>query len=712
MSVAVPASMPPGVGGSAGANYQNLNSAINIAIFGGRYRQAPAYLILEDDMIAQLSGQFGISPERFTTVLGRVTANTLHWSDRNPYFGHLAQLDAWNRRGRVEHPPFSALLCVLSLAAERMQEDENYSALNYYERLFEILGISDQTRKNKLKSNASSTLKFWESLNKWLAENDYEFGRPTAKAVNGWRYASYALSQALIREADRQRLHGLFTEFGLSPHEQASEPELSLYLHEWMGGPGPSVWLKKIWAVPDLRPRVAAAARAELENWDGADVIDATGGMVRRTLSWAAQLVTFPRPELRLYLTTAHIDAAPRLSLEAAASRAAVEAFSECDEGIRLNPVSTGEFSVLEPTRGIALSALMLASFELEDSSGKLTLKRTARHIVPLAKLDTGPYYREVSRAALLRRHLILCSDGWKERVEAHLRQYALPSYTGFAAQELSGLPEGWALFTNVEIVRAAEEASNDLQMLVPLAEGAALEIAGGLKLGHGLWHSEAPPEIGAVVERGPITVQIRERSVAGTDRIVARGQSSDRAAKLPLSGLSLPPDNDFVVVVADNGRDQIEGALSLRSADRPRPLRSSDTPELAYYLSPQNQSGLDSASGQASAPEGALVVRGMKIELTGRPQRDWLASCKPEPLVILQRIERDGEEDDDDDSPPPRYSFRRFVDTSGACIQRGYHHWICEPFEAGEARNAPKRMTCQNCSTTVLTHHRVRYDR
>ena len=65
-----------------------------------------------------------------------------------------------------------------------MRADEDHSAQNYYERLFEVLGVSAESRKTSLRANARSTRPFWLALNFWLQEHDFDFGRPTAKRIN------------------------------------------------------------------------------------------------------------------------------------------------------------------------------------------------------------------------------------------------------------------------------------------------------------------------------------------------------------------------------------------------------------------------------------------------------------------------------------------------------------------------------------------------
>ena len=88
---------------------------------------------------------------------------------------------------------------------------------------------------------------------------------------------------------------------------------------------------------------------------------------------------------------------------------AAKLAFGECQNGIYLSSAAGADFAILLPTNDIALVPLMAASFELrEPRSGRLYAHQP-KPIIPMLKLPGGPYYREVSRASLFSRHMILC---------------------------------------------------------------------------------------------------------------------------------------------------------------------------------------------------------------------------------------------------------------------------------------------------------------
>ena len=683
-------------------DYEALNQSINEIFFDGRFRSAPVYLDLEPETAEKLADHFNVPSTQFEDAFARIVAFRLTWDKANPYSWYLGELEAWVALDRYEPPPFSALLCILSLAAERMRQDEVFSAQNYYERLFELLKITDLTKKNKLKHNAKSTLQFWKALNNWLAETDFEFGKPTAQQINGWEYASYALSQALVRTADCKRLHGMFIQFALSPHEKLSDPEIKLYLHEWMQGTSPGHWLKKLWSNTDLRPRVVAAARAELENWDGSDAPIDGSGSSHRALKFAASLLTFPRRRLDLFLSASNEDEdkSRLLKLQPDSPQAATQAFSACGTELCLAPNPTGEFFVLEPRRKIELNALMLASFELRDTSLNLKLTRDVRPIIPLLKSEFGAYYREISRTPLLRTHLVLCHMQWEPRVAAHLALHARPGFKKLTAQELPGLATDWILFSGVEIIRISESESPELQPLIPLSEGAVLEMVGGLRLAQNLWHSHAPPDITAAAERGPVTIELREATISTQNNIIARAESSSSVCDLFLSKTLVQDDSNLTAVVVQSGRDKKESALSLRSADKPRPPITVGSGDIVYRLNPNKPASLLSAGSQVSDPNNELVLRGMIIE-------KFNSNTTSSPECSLETLNYQGEAESEESNISSAYGMQKIGAGLNLCTLNGHHYWLCEPFQPGDHVRDAKWMTCKFCKNAVLARNR-----
>lgn len=674
--------------------YPIVNQAVNEVVFDGRFKLAPVYLDIEGDVESDIAARLGLKPEDCLDAIARSVAATMRWEASDPFIWHAAEWTAWNELGRLQPPPFTALLAVLSLAAERMRADSEYSAQNYYERLFEVLDVTTEGRKSALRQQAKSVLPFWHALNHWLAENDFEFGRPTANQINQWAYVGYALSQALVRDADRKRLHGLFADYGLAPKEILTTAEMSLYLHEWMGGSSPSAWLKKIWASPELRARVAEAACSELEAWEGASEVT---GQARRRLTWAAALQDFP-PRLRLLLSASmggseqDLDDVKELTLAGEISPAAKAAFEGCPEGVQLAALPTGGISIVEPVASLALSPLMLASFELEERGTGLLYQKTARAIIPLVKLDTGPFYREVSRLSFLRPHLVLCHVQWLKTVESHLTLNARQGFKLMTPKDLVGLAEDWVLFTKVELLRAPYTTHANLQALVPLSEGVSVEASGGLRLSGGLWHADAPPEITAAGLYSPMELQLQRAD----GEIVAEAARQSTSCRLTLtSDLGLDA-SDLTLVVSEAGKAKRKENLSFRSAEHPR--RLPQTPTAMFDLTPSAAASLISAvaSPDVHGPRArGLLVEGVN---TGDGSEGREAAEGLPAFVEAQDREEDA-----------GYRLHAVEGLQETCVLRGYHVWKCEDFNAGDDPRDDKWMTCKSCFNRVLTRNRGR---
>ena len=678
--------------------YSQVNDAVNEAFFGGRFSLAPVYLDIEGEPENDIAQRLNIRRDHVHRVIAAAAASSLDWSSGNPFSKQLAALDRWNKGGRLSPPPFTALLAGLSLAAEKMRTDENYSAQNYYERLFETLKVKDETSQNSLRQNARSTLKFWEALNLWLAENDFESGRPTARKVNSWEYVSYALSQALIREADREKFGPFFTSYGFAPGERLSIPEMTVSLHYWMGGDGPSAWLKKLWQSEDLRERIATAACSALESWNG-DTAAASVGSRRLRLSWAATLQMFPVRRLGLFISGANFPEGqtPKFRLSAGATDAARAAFENCTQGLWLTPTATGEISIMEPISKIALLPLMLASFELESEDKSVRLTKSARPILPMVKSETGPFYREVSRISLLGEHLILCHQKWSTQVRDLLDLNARTGFTEMNNDHAQGIPKDWVLFSGVQMLRVPPGKPDDLQVLTPLAEGAAIELSGGLRLTRNLFHRDAPPEVMAGAPSGPVKLCVFN-DADGT-QILAQ-ETKGTSCRLELAQCDVGAARDLVAKAEAPG-SSTEARISLRSAAIPRPLRKAFTYQAAYCLchgAPEHFLSAGPVQVESETPSVTGMILSGKLELHDAGRSALSPRFVPD--------DNDGDEElgAEDASEYLQVQPSEYPET---CILRGHHYWICEPFENGHWYRDDRWMTCRDCRNRVLTRNR-----
>jgi hypothetical protein len=572
-----------------------------------------------------------------------------------------------------------------------------YSANNYYQRLFEVLGVTDELNQQKTRNAGKHTRQFWWALNLWLTEYDYALGKPTAKQVNSWTYVSYALSQSLVRRADRRRLHLLFAEFGLSPSDRLSESEMLQYLHEWMAGTGPSRWLKRLWQTTDLRERVASAAVDELNHWDGKAGSTGEEGNVFRRLGWVAVLKSFPRKRADFYLAMSAPEngATGRITLAARATPLALEAVQAADQ-IWFEELPGTNLERLAPANRLKLGALLLTAIELEKDGGAETYRHESRPIIPLVKDESGPYYREVSRISLLANHLVLCHASWVPRIEEHLGKHARPGFQCRNGTNDNGIPEGWSLFVNVEImIQPSVEISNDLQCLVPLSTGANINMSGGLKLAHNIWHASSPPEVLASNDDGPLDVQLQVDALSQKKDILASTSTADYDP-LFIGNCGVPLDSlNLKVVGIRSKKPVVERTIAFRSANTPRRQANLES-RYVYPLLP-SESAIHgfSALSQSDVPEDSAFLQGMisSGELLDVPSRVDI----PFHYAIGSRYTESEEE--------PGYNMQTVTGGEATCIMRGYHHQLCAPGPGpGQSNKEISRKTrCKDCSIVQI---------
>ncbi len=117
-------------------------------------------------------------------------------------------------------PLYLAFLCAMALAAHRMGDDDAHPN-DFFLHFNKILGISAEGRPNGLENGAEEEL--WLAWERWLLQKGY---LPTATKEK--RYIDYAISQALIRQADRDSLWRYFN--SMPSRNPLSEDEVILRL--------------------------------------------------------------------------------------------------------------------------------------------------------------------------------------------------------------------------------------------------------------------------------------------------------------------------------------------------------------------------------------------------------------------------------------------------------------------------------------------------
>jgi hypothetical protein len=545
--------------------YRKINDALNEVFLGGRFDSRPLYLVLDqrgrEELTKVLSGVLGAG-DIADQCSQHVGAHLRKFGD--PYASVLDDMFAWRANGRKSFPPCTATLFTLARAAELMVSDGKFSSSNYYQRLSSLTGISS----SNLSSNGPSTEKMWRSFNNWLADTDFAHGRPTARAVNSYRYVGIAMSQAIVREEDRQRFHDLFEKYRFRSSEAVTQEEILQYIGTWIHGAKPTKQLKAAWAKPDLRPRICEAAIATLADW--AEETAGTrirGSTTKTALSIAASfrrdllsrsivLYLGRETELELVEIPPLLETAPRT----------------------IGNTSFGTLATVEPRSSLNWPEILIHGLQLLDTSGS-EYAWSGRAVIPLNRSEHGDYWTEVGRVTLGTKYVVLARSEKRVRdgVEAALEQVARPGYTLSTDKELRGLPSGWVIYENVEIIRQLDRPGMFQEPLSAVGQVGGLRVTGGLKIARSIWHQRRPPLIVLTGSEGPMSLVAYE----GTSS-EEKETSSSNEVSLEIAGC-IPDGGNLHVEGRINDKVAETTTLLFRSAGRPRPIDRQLAGVIAY---------------------------------------------------------------------------------------------------------------------------------
>ena len=134
-------------------HYPQVNNAINAVVFDGRFEGRPIYLDIEDGLLSAIAEKLEIGIKEVPLTVSRAAREQLLLKDANPFTWYESQYSSWWLEGAKTAPPYTALLCTLSIAAESMRDDEKFSRNNYYNRLLELLNIDSVTSQDAVKKH-------------------------------------------------------------------------------------------------------------------------------------------------------------------------------------------------------------------------------------------------------------------------------------------------------------------------------------------------------------------------------------------------------------------------------------------------------------------------------------------------------------------------------------------------------------------------------
>lgn len=661
---------------SVALDYDDVNEIVNDLFFGGRFGAAPVYLDLEEQLLDELAARMGLDKTQSVTALSAAVADTLQWKNpKNIYAAHTECRKVWQEADTSTAPPFTALLLCLSIAAARMREDQEFAANNYYRRLLEILGVSSaqtESALGALRSSATETAKFWESLNGWLIKTDYAFGQPTATSyASNTRYVSYAVSQSLVREVDRRHLREMLMQHGLSRKDPMSVHEMTMYIDSWMATAGPTQALRRVWGRKDqgARARVAEIALDELDTIDDARAeIKEVRSQTRRLVWLLIERDAFPRIQLRLYLATSAGELAyGELKMDGANG-------AEPVAGLSFSRLGVTDLHYLGPAGKLNLDRLMLTSVAVTDGRGQV-FSHDAKPILMFYRPEDATYLQECPHALAFTRHVIICHESWHHRVRAHLQRYAASGFSELPGTAAGVPPKGWVAFRDVLLSPTPDEdVADDLQVLVPLRTGEVFNYTAGLKLARNIWHTNAPPEVRLDTTSALEAVELREGGAKVFDM-----PATDYTPRFLQRDLFERDGRNFTIIARCEA-GSAPTAISFRSADSPRWLGPESEDFLAYSMAAE--AGAAWGNG-ATREKGSRWVAGLTIAGIERP---------PAPLKDLASVARISQSYADIPDVDSYDATPADIDAH-ACIVRRHHYFIVR---------GKVSMRCKDCNYFV----------
>lgn len=681
--------------------YDLWNGAIYEHFFTGRWQGRPVYLDLDDHALEQLGGLLsdGESPdvETLEAEFAAAVVATLLVSEEGAgtFTAHAERLRKWRGSKAENIPPFLALLGFFSRVADQMRSGGGLRSTNYLGRLADAVGIgrSDEDARAKLQRDfRRQSHAFWGALNSWLDESGGARGLPTARVFD-WRvHIGLPISQALVKEADREKFKGLFARFGFSGGESLSTNDMRRLLDGWIKGSAVSPYVKGLWdSGIEGKNRIAEIASVELAGWDGTTPEAEAGERRVEQIRLAATIRTFPvkRIDLAFVVKSAEYG---RERFTPVAGSPEIEAIVG-GEGTdyHLSDDLGADWMSIRSNHELSIPDALLIALRLEN--GERKLRRFPRGVVVMHEDEESGLLVEVERIHLGTDAHLLVNRALREEVEAVIKEEAREGFRTSDPGQCLGLPEDWVLIENVQLLGIPETSNENLGPLIPIA-WSQVSFGAGLSLpGTGFWHTKHPPEVRASAldnERGYVEL-VRQDFNDDQPRREELG-TVEGSAVFQLTELGLT-DGDFVVAVKDKpvakSRAIVSGSFKLRSAEHPR---FAGLDHLAHDFANDPAGAAVTARIVDAEEDPDVGLRGaVAVDLPTVPSNG--AGSVPANLDPTLRPMPS------EDESGPTQATAAHVSAGPTCAIGGGHYWILPPAHGGGGWNRWMEGYCKRCN-------------
>lgn len=660
------------------SEYERVCEAIADIMFGSAQAGRPVYALADAETIQNVLQTAAIE-EPTLAGLSRVVRSSLQVGDsaHTPFYWQKNQA-LRHQCSPLETPPALPLLVVLSSAAERMHADDEMASHNYYRRLHRILHIPEREQSRVENDYRRVADLLWGSLNSWLEAWEGERGIPTAYAVGSRRYVGLPMSQAIVRQHDRTGLHEFFAIEGMTPGLRLSPDDMSLAMDPYATS-NPSFplssHLARLWQIPDARERIIDAARLELEAWDGSGMEEILSTRPVATTRLLTFLRTFPCKSIEFNLMLPYRSERPDIARFQLADK----------ESIVSTVVGPGGSTRLSDVAGVSATSLVGERLmgKFGDDEGR-PFGRQPKRVTPLRWDDLQGAFIEVESISLGEDSIVLARSDVCQRLESHLNDYARPGW--YKLVEFSGIPEGWVLYQQVQIVSAPiRQVHPDLLPLVPRTR-TSLTLRGGFVLPGLLrkWSMMELPEVVAVAAgASSVGVRVYRGMRIDPEQLIIKDVQPGELTVLPLADHGLT-DGEYIVAMFIDSESKPSSTvlLRLRSANTPQ-FRPEDS-DIHLVYSPDSSPYWPLTACHAEWPSYVNGVRTMNLDSRHEGNTTSIREFAPR--------ER---------STSPKSVEKRRVGIpmpSDSCLITGKHRFLLPPVLAGQAARRSIEGECTTC--------------
>ncbi|KAA9394687.1 hypothetical protein FCK90_05830 [Kocuria coralli] len=517
----------------AETEYLKWNDAVCAAFYGEDKAGELVFLDLDEKALARIGEPYGLDgPATLRAIADSVTPLLVLDGSRTPVFETFTRLTTfWYRDSRrqldtlseLAPPPIIALLALFALAGRHTSrlasQTGNKSASAFYLPLAVLLHAGQDNAKALESSFKKDTEAYWDALRYWLELRDGEVGLPVGDALNQ-RPVGLALTQSLLGDSERRQLHQMFADMQLTTAQGLSPEELGVYVDFWLDVADTDVSksMRQIWSTSVTRYPGLEVARAELARWEKSRAEAGGPTPVTRSVSskpgqHSASLALVDSMD---YIGNTVFEFGFVVPKRFMMDR---EVELETTAGPRtlfLSYIGDAYLGISALTARIEPSSLLAG--ELKLSAGAHRFERTARPVVVFAKDAFSDTFISVDHipAAWPCRVLVRDEEPMLAQMRSILNDSASPDYT-FVPAGTAGLPEGWAMFDDVQVLRAGNPeltVNDNFSGLVPRL-APTVRLSGGLRIPGDVvrWSAQNPPQITVVSDSDdPLTLEVEWR--------------------------------------------------------------------------------------------------------------------------------------------------------------------------------------------------------